>query len=38
MEEGLAALFVTHPPTGERVRRLRALDGAWREKLGNEAA
>ena len=22
-EEGLAALFVTHPPVGERVRRLR---------------
>lgn len=25
MEEGLAALFVTHPKLGERVRRLRAL-------------
>ena len=25
-EEGLAALFVTHPPVGERVRRLRELD------------
>jgi heat shock protein HtpX len=32
-EEGLAALFVTHPPLGERVRRLRALDPDWREKL-----
>jgi heat shock protein HtpX len=32
-EEGLAALFVTHPPVGERVRRLRALDPTWREKL-----
>jgi heat shock protein HtpX len=32
-EEGLAALFVTHPPTGERVERLRSLDPAWREKL-----
>ena len=26
MEEGLAALFVTHPPVAERVRRLRGLD------------
>ncbi len=33
IEEGLAALFVTHPPVGERVRRLRNLDPAWREKL-----
>jgi heat shock protein HtpX len=32
-EEGLAALFVTHPPVGERVRRLRDLDPTWREKL-----
>jgi heat shock protein HtpX len=32
-EEGLAAMFVTHPPVGERVRRLRALDPDWREKL-----
>jgi heat shock protein HtpX len=32
-EEGLAALFVTHPPAGERVRRLRSLDPDWREKL-----
>jgi len=32
-EEGLAAMFVTHPPTAERVRRLRALDPDWREKL-----
>ena len=32
-EEGLAALFVTHPPVEERVRRLRALDPTWREKL-----
>jgi heat shock protein HtpX len=32
-EEGLAALFVSHPPVGERVRRLRGLDPDWREKL-----
>ena len=33
MEVGLAALFVTHPPVGARVRRLRELDPDWREKL-----
>jgi heat shock protein HtpX len=33
MEEGLAALFVTHPPVGERVRRLRALDPDWPERV-----
>jgi heat shock protein HtpX len=32
-EEGLAGLFVTHPPAGERVRRLRELDPDWRDKL-----
>jgi heat shock protein HtpX len=32
-EEGLAGLFETHPPVGERVRRLRALDPDWRDKL-----
>ena len=32
-EEGLAALFVTHPPVGTRVRRLRELDPNWRERL-----
>jgi heat shock protein HtpX len=32
-EEGLAALFITHPPVGDRVARLRALDPSWREKL-----
>jgi len=32
-EEGVAALFVSHPPVGERVRRLRELDPDWREKL-----
>ena len=30
---GLAAMFATHPPIGERVQRLRALDPDWREKL-----
>lgn len=29
----LAALFETHPPVGERVARLRALDPHWRQKL-----
>jgi heat shock protein HtpX len=33
LEVGLAALFVTHPPVGERVRRLRELDPDWRQKL-----
>jgi heat shock protein HtpX len=33
VEEGLAGLFATHPPVGERVSRLRALDPDWREKL-----
>jgi heat shock protein HtpX len=33
LEEGLAALFVTHPPVAERVRRLRELDPTWRERL-----
>lgn len=33
LEEGLAALFSTHPPLGERVRRLRELDPDWRERL-----
>jgi heat shock protein HtpX len=32
-EVGLAKLFVTHPPVGERVQRLRDLDPGWREKL-----
>ncbi len=32
-EEGLAGMFSTHPPVGERVRRLRDLDPDWRDKL-----
>jgi heat shock protein HtpX len=32
-DEGLAALFASHPPVGERVRRLRELDPSWRERL-----
>jgi heat shock protein HtpX len=32
-ERGLAALFSTHPPTAERVARLRALDPEWRERV-----
>jgi heat shock protein HtpX len=32
-ERGLAAMFVTHPKTEERVRRLRELDPNWKEKL-----
>ena len=30
---GLAGMFSTHPPVGERVASLRALDPEWREKL-----
>lgn len=33
LERGLAALFVTHPPVVERVRRLRDLDPKWRQRL-----
>jgi heat shock protein HtpX len=32
-ERGLAAMFVTHPKTEKRVRRLRELDPDWRDKL-----
>jgi heat shock protein HtpX len=38
LERGLAALFVTHPPVGRRVRRLRDLDPSWRERARSEAA
>src|SRR6478609_8487334 len=37
-EHGLGALFVTHPPVAERVRRLRSLDPTWRDRLHSEAA
>jgi heat shock protein HtpX len=33
-----ARLFHTHPPVGERVRRLRGLDPTWRERVTSEAA
>jgi heat shock protein HtpX len=33
LEEGVAALFVTHPPVAQRVQRLRALDPEWRDRL-----
>jgi heat shock protein HtpX len=32
-EKGLGALFDSHPPLGERVKRLRELDPDWRAKL-----
>jgi heat shock protein HtpX len=37
-EEWPARLFVTHPPLAERVRRLRELDSAWRDRVHDEAA
>jgi heat shock protein HtpX len=35
---GLGALFDTHPPVAERVRRLRELDPTWRDRVHSEAA
>ena len=32
-ERGLAAMFITHPKTEQRVRKLRELDPEWKEKL-----
>jgi len=32
-ERGLAALFLTHPPSSERIARLRALDPEWKERI-----
>jgi heat shock protein HtpX len=37
-ERGIGALFVTHPPVGERVRRLRELDPAWRSPTHSDVA
>jgi heat shock protein HtpX len=37
-EKGLGALFVTHPPVAERVRRLREFDPTWRNRVQSEAA
>jgi heat shock protein HtpX len=37
-ERGIGALFVTHPPVEERVRRLRHLDPDWRDRAQSEAA
>ena len=37
-EQGLGALFVTHPPLAERVRRLRGLDPTWRDRAKSDVA
>ena len=36
--QGLATLFMTHPPLAERIRRLRALDARRRERAVAMAA
>jgi heat shock protein HtpX len=37
-EHGLGALFGTHPPVAERVRRLRELDPSWRDRIHSDVA
>jgi heat shock protein HtpX len=37
-ERGLGALFATHPPVAERVRRLRELDPTFGDRVQSEAA
>jgi heat shock protein HtpX len=37
-EHGLGALFVTHPPVAQRVRRLRELDPARRDRARSDVA